>query len=32
VENRHWHGTTPGRQKRELFVAAAVKERYGDQK
>ena len=25
------HGTTPGRQGRKLFVAAAVKERYGDQ-
>ncbi len=24
-------GTTPGRQGRKLFVAAAVKERYGDQ-
>jgi len=25
------HGTTPGRQGRKAFVAAAVKERYGDQ-
>jgi len=25
------HGATPGRQGRKLFVAAAVKERYGDQ-
>ena len=25
------HGTTPGRQGRKLFVAEAVKERYGDQ-
>ena len=25
------HGTTPGRQGRKLFVADAVKERYGDQ-
>jgi hypothetical protein len=25
------HGTTTGRQGRKLFVAAAVKERYGDQ-
>ena len=25
------HGTTPGRQGRKLFIAAAVKERYGDQ-
>jgi hypothetical protein len=25
------HGTTPGRQGRKLFVAAAVAERYGDQ-
>lgn len=25
------NGTTPGRQGRKLFVAAAVKERYGDQ-
>ena len=25
------HGTAPGRQGRKLFVAAAVKERYGDQ-
>jgi hypothetical protein len=25
------HGTTPGRQGRKLFVAAAVKERYGEQ-
>jgi len=25
------HGTTPGRQGRKLFVAAAVRERYGDQ-
>lgn len=25
------HGTTPGRQGRKMFVAAAVKERYGDQ-
>jgi len=25
------HGTTPGRQGRKLFVAAAVKDRYGDQ-
>jgi hypothetical protein len=25
------HGTSPGRQGRKLFVAAAVKERYGDQ-
>jgi len=24
------HGTTPGRQGRKLFVAQAVKERYGD--
>jgi len=26
------HGTTTGRQGRKLFVAAAVKERYGEQK
>ena len=25
------HGTTPGRQGRKMFIAAAVKERYGDQ-
>jgi hypothetical protein len=25
------HGTTPGRQGRKLFVAEAVKERYGEQ-
>ena len=25
------HGTTPGRQGRKMFVAEAVKERYGDQ-
>jgi hypothetical protein len=25
------HGTTPGRQGRKMFVAAAVTERYGDQ-
>ena len=25
------HGTSPGRQGRKMFVAAAVKERYGDQ-
>ena len=25
------HGVTPGREGRKLFVAAAVKERYGDQ-
>ena len=25
------HGTTPGRQGRKMFVAAAVLERYGDQ-
>src|SRR5450759_705334 len=25
------HGTTPGRQGRKMFVAAAVNERYGDQ-
>jgi hypothetical protein len=25
------HGTTPGRQGRKMFVAAAVKDRYGDQ-
>ena len=25
------HGTTAGRQGRKMFVAAAVKERYGDQ-
>ncbi len=25
------HGTTPGRQGRKMFVAAAVKERYGEQ-
>ena len=25
------HGTTPGRQGRKVFVAAAVKERYGEQ-
>jgi hypothetical protein len=25
------HGTMPGRQGRKLFVAAAVKERYGEQ-
>ena len=25
------HGTTPGRQGRKAFVAAAGKERYGDQ-
>ncbi len=25
------HGTTPGRQGRKAFVAAAVKERYGEQ-
>jgi hypothetical protein len=25
------HGTTPGRQGRKLFVAAAVAEKYGDQ-
>jgi hypothetical protein len=25
------HGTTTGRQGRKMFVAAAVKERYGDQ-
>ena len=25
------HGTAPGRQGRKLFVATAVKERYGDQ-
>jgi hypothetical protein len=25
------HGTTPGRQGRKLFVAAAVKEQYGEQ-
>ena len=25
------HGTTPGRQGRRLFVAEAVRERYGDQ-
>ncbi len=25
------HGTTPGRQGRRMFVAEAVKERYGDQ-
>ena len=25
------HGTTPGREGRKRFVAAAVKERYGDQ-
>jgi hypothetical protein len=25
------HGTTPGRQGRKLFIAAAVKERYGEQ-
>ena len=25
------HGTTPGRHGRKLFVAAAVKERYGEQ-
>ncbi len=25
------HGTTPGRQGRKAFVAAAVFERYGDQ-
>jgi hypothetical protein len=25
------HGTTPGRQGRKLFVAAAVTDRYGDQ-
>jgi hypothetical protein len=25
------HGTTPGREGRKAFVAAAVKERYGDQ-
>jgi hypothetical protein len=27
----HAHGTNTGRQGRKLFVAAAVKERYGDQ-
>jgi hypothetical protein len=26
------HGTTPGRQGRKLFVAEAVKERYGEQR
>jgi hypothetical protein len=26
------HGTTPGRQGRKMFVAAAVLERYGEQK
>jgi hypothetical protein len=26
------HGTTPGRQGRKAFIAAAVKERYGDQR
>ncbi|HEY4980760.1 MAG TPA: hypothetical protein VII24_02210 [Pseudolabrys sp.] len=26
------HGTSPGRQGRKLFVAAAIAERYGDQK
>lgn len=26
------HGTTPGRQGRKMFVAAAVAERYGDQR
>jgi hypothetical protein len=25
------HGTTPGRAGRKAFIAAAVKERYGDQ-
>jgi hypothetical protein len=25
------HGTTPGRQGRKMFIAAAVLERYGDQ-
>jgi hypothetical protein len=25
------HGTTPGRQGRKLFIAEAVKERYGEQ-
>jgi hypothetical protein len=25
------HGTSPGRQARKMFVAAAVKERYGEQ-
>ena len=25
------HGTSPGRQGRKMFVAAAVKERYGEQ-
>jgi hypothetical protein len=25
------HGTTPGRQGRKMFIAAAVKERYGEQ-
>jgi hypothetical protein len=25
------HGTSPGRQERKAFVAAAVKERYGEQ-
>jgi hypothetical protein len=25
------HGTTPGRQGRKMFIAAAVAERYGDQ-
>ena len=25
------HGTTPGRQGRKMFIAAAVTERYGDQ-